>query len=57
MNNSCLIVLAANTHLQSFDAYHLTKASCEIADSSLKDVLSKGRKSAKSALIMLINPS
>ena len=33
--------------LQLFDAHYLTKASCESAASSLKDFLSKGRKSAK----------
>ena len=36
-------------HLQWFDAHYLTKASCEIAASSLKDFLSKGRKSTKNA--------
>ena len=47
-------------HLQRFDAHYLTKASCEIAASSLKDFLSKGRKSAKThklCIIMLIYPS
>ena len=47
-------------HLQWFDAHYLTKASCKIAASSLKDFLSKGRKSAKThklCIIMLINPS
>ena len=39
-------------HLQLFDANYLTKASCEIAALSVKDFLSKGRKSAKNALIM-----
>ena len=38
-------------HLHRFTHY-LTKAPCEIAASSLKDFLSKGRKSAKNALIM-----
>ena len=46
-NNSC-----HKHHLHQFAAYYLTKASCEIAASSLKDVLSKGRKSAKHASIM-----
>ena len=35
--------------LHWFSAYHLTKASCEIAASSLEDFLSKGIKSAKNA--------
>ena len=39
-------------HLQWFDAHYLTKASCEIAALSVKDFLSKGRKSAKNAWIM-----
>ena len=39
-------------HLQWVDAHYIIKASCEIAASSLKDFLSKGRKSAKNALIM-----
>ena len=39
-------------HLQQVDAYYIIKASCEIAASSLKDFLSKDRKSAKNALIM-----
>ena len=38
-------------HLQWFVALYITKASCEIAASTLKDFL-KGRKSAKNALIM-----
>ena len=36
-------------HLQWFDAYYLTEASCEIAALSVKDFLSKGRKSEKNA--------
>ena len=39
-------------HLHWFAVHYLTKASCEITASSLKDVLSKGRKSAKNANIM-----
>ena len=39
-------------HLQRFDAHYLTKASCEIEASYLKDFLSKGRKSTKNSLIM-----
>ena len=39
-------------HPQWFDANYLTKASCEIAPSSLIDFLGKGRESAKNALIM-----
>ena len=38
-------------NLQWFDAHYLTGASWEIAASSLKDFLSKSRKSAKDALI------
>ena len=47
-------------HIQWFDAHYLTKASCNIAGSFLKDFRSKVRKSAKthkSCIIMLINPS
>ena len=33
-------------------ADYLTKASCKISSSSLKDILSKGGKSAKNAYIM-----
>ena len=36
-------------NLQWLDAHYLNEASCEIAASSLKDFLSKGRKSAKNA--------
>ena len=36
-------------HLHCFAAYYLTRASCEISASSLKDFLNKGRKSAKKA--------
>ena len=39
-------------NLQWFDAHYLTKASCEIETSSLKEFLGKGRKSAKNAQIM-----
>ena len=39
-------------HLHWLGAYYLNKASCEVSASSLKDFLSKGRKSAKNALIM-----
>ena len=34
-------------HLHCFAAHYLTKASCEMSASSLKDFLNKGRKSAK----------
>ena len=47
-------------HLQWFDAHYLTVALCKIAASTLKDFLSKGKKSAKKhklCIIMLINPS
>ena len=44
-------------HLHWLGAYFLNKASCEVSVSSSKDFLSKRRKSAKNALIMLINPS
>ena len=36
-------------YLQWFDAHYLTEASCEIVALSVKDFLSKGRKSAKNA--------
>ena len=36
-------------HLQQVDAYYIIKASCEIAASSLKEFLNKGRKGAKNA--------
>ena len=39
-------------YLHWFAVHYLTKALCEIAASSLKDFSSKGRKSAKNALIM-----
>ena len=41
-NNACHITFFS-------DAHYLTKASCEIAASSLKDFKSKGRKSAQKA--------
>ena len=50
MHNLCLIILAINTIFSDFfDAHNLTKASWEIAATSHKDFLSKGRKSAKNA--------
>ena len=49
-------------HLYCFAAHYLTKASCEIVASSLKDFLSKDRKNPKKMqkthklfIIMLIN--
>ena len=36
-------------HAHWFAAHYLTKASCKISASFLKDVLNKGRKSAKKA--------
>ena len=39
-------------YLHWFAARYLTKASCEISASCLKDFLNKGRKSAKNAEIM-----
>ena len=36
-------------NLHFFAAHYLTKTSCEISASFLKDFLSKGRKSAKNA--------
>ena len=39
-------------HLHWFAVYYLTKASCKISASSLKDFLGKGRKSLKNAWIM-----
>ena len=36
-------------HIHCFAAQYLTKASREIAASTLKDFLSKGKKSAKNA--------
>ena len=47
-------------HLHWFAAHHLTKASCEIAASSLKDFwakVEKVQKTHKLCIIMLINPS
>ena len=37
-------------HLQLFDVHYLNKASCQIAASSLKDFLRKGRKKAKKGI-------
>ena len=39
-------------HLHWFAAQYLTRVSCEISASFLKDFLSKGKKSAKNAYIM-----
>ena len=36
-------------HLHRLDVHYLTKTSCEISASSLKDFLSKGGKSTKNA--------
>ena len=47
-------------HLQWFDGHYLTKASCEIAASSLEDLwakVEKVQKGIKLCTIMLINPS
>ena len=47
-------------NLHRLGAYYLNKALCEVSVSSLKDCLSKGRKSAKThqlCIIMLFNPS
>ena len=51
MQKSCIMpnYSCHKHHLHWFDAYYLTKASCEMSVSSLKDFLSKGRKSAKNA--------
>ena len=43
-------------HLHWFAAHYLTRASCEISASSLKDVLNKGRKSAKTHKLCIIMP-
>ena len=42
-------------HLHWFAANYLTKASCEVAASSLKDFLSKGRKVHKTHKLCIIN--
>ena len=42
-------------HLHWFGVHNLKKASCEVSAFSLIDFLNKGRKSAKNALIMLID--
>ena len=44
-----------NFWTQKFDAHYLTKASCEITASSLKEILSKYRKSTKTHKLSIIS--
>ena len=48
MHNVCQIILTTNTIFIDLMRFTLPKP-CEIADSSLKDFFSKGRKSVKNA--------
>ena len=58
MYNSCLIILATNAIF--IDLLRLTKLHVKLQPLYIKDVLSEGKKRAKTqklCIIMLINPS